>query len=258
VRPTQIRWLVFRDREEIGADLPTGKQVGWLSTQVKRADDRTFLLSSELEFSTLRLAPAVEFNQLRRLLKSEVRGQIKLLHGKYRVSAHGKLRSFSSDVVINLGPANQARTVQVAIAGEVRQGRCLPRIYVNELIPAGELSAFEIHARGGIINPTHPLHRIPELLAEGQRWQIPLVVPPVIPLADLGTPFVSTADAHVSAGVVRWGGADEDCWMIDYRLARKAAIIARTCVRQSDQRVLRQEAIFQGSRLVMVRGPINH
>jgi hypothetical protein len=118
------------------------------------------------------------------------------------------------------------------------------------------------------INPMHPLDTIPGL-REGTHGRIRVVDP----LADAARGFaaklfpwvkmvgarmtIEDLDADVSHATLHWGGKDVSCLVIDYRKPGKKLLLARTWVRIGDNRVLRQEAAFKGSRLVMERGQIN-
>jgi len=148
--------------------------------------------------------------------------------------------------------------------GEVCSGLFYPRLRVSgvgrTLRQSFTLDPVEVSAEESFLNPMHPLKEVRGLY-QGQHWRMRLVDPLEDALSALLAKYlpginmrVRYLEADVTAADLSLEGREVACWVIDYREPGKKAILARTWVRRKDGAVLRQEAAFQGNRLVMERG----
>jgi hypothetical protein len=148
---------------------------------------------------------------------------------------------------------------RLAIDGEVREGQLMSRVHIQgmglklDIVP----NPIQMSARDGCINTMHPLEKGPRGLHEGRKWQVPVIDSEDLLQAVINRNVqIGYLNAEVTSGHLRWQGADQACWVIDYRKGRKPRILARTWVRKSDRVILRQEAEWNGTHLVMERGPL--
>ncbi len=247
VRTSSVRWTIYRDKEPIGSPRKVGKDnrhIGSGRTQFRPLKDRTFELSCEFDFNNL-----------------DVLGRpVQKITSSYRVGRKGDLRALDTAVAIEIDP--KMKPLQVGVQGKVENGLFIPRLQTRGLGGAFdrplELDPVPVATDESFVNPMHPLDTIPGLWA-GQRWRQPLVDP----LADAVTARFGIAvkpqyyEAEVSRATLEPDRQAEDCLVIDYREPGKKKVLARTWVRAADATVQRQEAAFQGTRLVMDRGTLD-
>lgn len=124
----------------------------------------------------------------------------------------------------------------------------------------GELEPVPVK-RGQPLNPLQPVNRISGVRGGMPRWVVSEYNPLQDAVADLlrknGLPFAAKPKESLIAEVgdaqqmLTWQKEDVACWVIEYR--RKDNPLARTWVRASDGKVLRQEAFEGGGALAFER-----
>jgi hypothetical protein len=252
----QVRWSVLRGKASIGT----------LRTSMKYVeDDDTFRLTHK--YTRLRF----DFPGFRGLGIPDVRIELPDLTTTTRVSREGHLREQTMTGTMNLLMEQGGKFVTVAeasaefagrVEGGVFRGRCnleSPLFKVQR-----DLDPVPV-PQGQALNPLQPLNRIAGI-HPGQRWVVHKIDPLEEALAALfqeqlgkhgfavpkkkEEPLIAQVSSEPEA--LRWGKGDAEvmCWVIDYRGGDARA---KTWVRASDGKVLRQEATMNGEMLALVR-----
>ena len=252
----QVRWAVLRGTEQIGT-LRT-------SMRYVEADD-TFQLTHK--YTKLRF----DFPGFRGLGIPDVRIELPDLTTTTRVTREGDLREQSMTGTMDLQIAKGSEYLSVAkaeahvtgrVEGGVFRGHCdLKSPFFNvkrdlEPVPVPQ---------GQALNPLQPFNRIGNI-RPGQRWVVHRIDPLEEALAALfqeqlgkhgfavpkkkEEPLIAQVSSEPEA--LLWGKGDAEvlCWVIEYRGGDARA---KTWVRVSDGKVLRQEAMMNGEMLALVR-----
>ncbi len=233
-----VRWNVVRGSEKVGT----------LTTHMKHVDaDDTFRFNNTYRKVALELAG--------------VKVTVPELVSITRVTRAGTLREQGMEgrIVAAVGPVELE--AHVKLKAEVVNGQLVGTVAVT----AAGLGSFEKPLdpvpvpAGQVLNPLQPVNRLANV-RPGLRW----VVPEVNPLQDAAAALLKGANVRLPdrrAGDLVAEVADEPetltvkgkptpCWVIGYR-GRDA--VAKTWVRVSDGKVLRQEAFGFGERLALER-----
>jgi hypothetical protein len=216
--------------DEVGAQVvpweieQNGRPAGTLITSVKRTRERVFELNcvSKPTNLTFRGLPVSEVNST------------------YRVTARGALRGLRGQVTF---PVLLGWRLGGEVEGIVEGGFFRP--------PGGsgqEGGATAVAANGKVLNALHPLHGLTGL-SEGQTWRVPLLD---LPASALGS-TLTVSEAEASVRLAELPGQDRPvaCWCVEYRQGERVA--ARVWARKPDGTVLRQEALYPGSAIVLQR-----
>jgi hypothetical protein len=237
----EVRWAVTRG----------GKTIGRLTTSVKHIDaDDTVLFTQTYTNVEVEVGPA--------------RFQASRLRTATRVTRAGRLREQTMDGDLKATARNLVITAAATVTGRVENGQFLGHCDIHSSL--GDLSRPLDPVPvpdGQVLNPLAVPNRLTGL-RPGQTWH----VTEVNPLADAarlllkeearkyGLPVQEAKRETVVAEVLSnpqrlpWKGEDVDCWVVEYRTDRATA---RTWVRRSDGKVLRQEAYGMGERLALER-----
>jgi hypothetical protein len=237
------RWTLSRNNQKIGK----------LTTQMKYHDaEDTFQFT--YRYSQL----ALEQNGIKMLVPDAT--------SDVRMTREGDLKeqTMSGKVEVLVGQAKFEGTIEVR--GVVNNGILTGRgeLKSSFIDFAGDIDPVPVQ-RGQPLNPLQPVNRIANVRG-GQQW----IVSEYNPLQDaLGSLFrKQLAKTHIPLGEAKpketliaevsatpqnlqWQNQDVACWVIEYR--RKQDAIARTWVRASDGKVLRQEAFEGGETLAFDR-----
>lgn len=254
VSANPVNWhILYSDpREEAGELQPIGR----LETQVERLPDRTFEMRAVARMRRL------EKDEGFVLLKTV---EIRKVTGSYRVTEDGQLRGISgrAEGRVHLGGKTPLEG-SIDFHGVVADGRLTPEVAFTQ----GTLELFrqsfepvKVSEGGSVMNPMHPVNRLPGLRT-GQHWEVPLL--DLVSVLSEGplrgfTDQVRTVralHAEVSDGALEWDGAEVACHVIEYREPGKTEPTARTWVRRRDGLVLRQQALYEGKTLVLMRVPV--
>lgn len=217
------------------------KPVGQGRTETKMLHDRTFELSSYFRFDALSPVKNVD---------------VKNFHTAYRVDREGTLLGISAKAVVETFGVNV--TMEMDDAVESGKLTLHPKVVFGEqTINAPPIGPSDLSRRGSILNPMHPMNRLPGLRA-GQRWRVPLFdpmeasssVPGLAQLADSGP---KELEAEVTLADYDWNGEATPVFKIDYRKPGMEPIIAGTWVRREDDLVLQQWAHHGHYELTLVR-----
>jgi hypothetical protein len=272
VRVALTRWVVYQDSRKLGSATRPEDRVGSGTTQQQR-QGHSFLLSSELKLNKLKVAAcrldtlitsAYEFG-----LERDLRGlDAKVVLREVAVTEASKGLADKA-----LEAIRQWLPLEASMGGRVRGNEFIPRFELTvrktQKVALPALDPVRLPAGGSFMNPMHPFDKIHGLSA-GKGWRMPLVDPLADALAaSLVKAFpplqwalsnsdvqIRFLDARVRAARLSWEGGEQDCLVIEYTDPRWKNMVAQTWVRASDHRVLRQEAAFLNSRLVMERGPV--
>src|SRR4051794_7256085 len=243
---TGIQWRLMRGDQKIGR----------LTTRMVHVDaDDTFQFTSK--YSGVQL----DFGS--------VRVQIPELTTTVRVTRSGDLREQSMEGKLSAQLNVGGRYVPLAdseakVEGRVEGGRLLGRCDLKT--PLGpinrDLDPVPVPS-GHALNPLQPVSRLADV-HPGRRWVVQEVNPIEVALGALikgqldqhgvGLPERKreplVAEVLSSPKTTRWKDEDVSCWVIEYR---RGDATARTWVRRSDGKVLRQEALLMGERLAIER-----
>lgn len=239
---TAVRWTIYR------GETPVGKLV----TQMKylEADD-TFRFTHDyrqvqLDFAGL----VVSIPEMTTVIRVNRAGDLK------EQAVEGKLE-------VRLGPvplaSGKAKIGGVVTNGQL-VGRCEVKSSFGDLV--SDLDPVPVPS-GQPLNPLQPVNRIANL-RPGQRWTVHEIDPlgeaiAALVKAQLGKQGMGLPDRKrepLLAEVLReeqplrWKDEDVPCRVIEYR---RTESVARTWVRASDGKVLRQEAFDKGERLAVER-----
>ena len=231
--------------------LRNGQKVGRLSTQMKYLD------SEDAFLFTYRYS-GLKFEQ------SGVALEVPDATSEVRMTRAGDLREQTMKVEVLLGGEKGARGT-IDMRGTVTNGVLTGRVEIKSALInlAGDLDPVPV-PRGMPLNPMQPVNRIGNVRA-GLEW----VVHESNPMGDavgglirkklaefgLRLPEEKAKDALVAQvgaapEALTWQGQEVACWVIEYR---RAEPVARTWVRVSDGKVLRQEAFEKGESLTFER-----
>jgi hypothetical protein len=236
------RWTLYRN----------GQKVGRLTTQMKYHDaDDAFQFTyqyAQLEFeqSGLKLVVPQATSEVRMTRAGDLKKQT--MTGKVEVLAGGlKIEG--------------TITVEGVVTNGVLTGRCEIRSTV--LNGAGDLDPIPVKS-GLPLNPLQPVNRIGGVRG-GLKWEVhesnPLqdaitgLIRKKLAESGLRLPEEKAKDSLVAQvdstqHVLNVRGEDVLCWVIEYR---RAEPVARTWVRVSDGKVLKQEAFEKGESLAFER-----
>jgi hypothetical protein len=199
-----------------------------------------------------------------RLDFGSVRVQIPELTTTVRVTRSGELREqgMEGDLVLRFAGIDVKASAKAE--GRVAGGRLVGRCEIRS--PLGNVNReFEPVAvpSGHALNPLQPVSRFADV-RPGRRWVVQEVSPLEDAIATLLTGVLAehgltvperkreplVAEVLPSPETTRWKDEDVSCWVIEYR---RGDATARTWVRRSDGKVLRQEALLMGERLAIER-----
>jgi len=226
-----INWKVLFRKEAVGRG----------RTETKMLADRTFELSSHFRFDHLSPTKNVD---------------VKLFSTAYRVDREGNLLGVSARATVE----THGLAVSMEMNDEVENGKLTihPKVLIGEeKVNAPSIGPIDMSRRGSILNPMHPMNRLPGLRV-GQHWQVPLFDPVestsgAAALAGLTASGPKELEAEVTAADFEWDGQPTPVFKIDYREPGKDRILAGTWVRRSDDLVLQQWANHGMFELTLVR-----
>ncbi len=237
------RWALYRGKEKIGR----------LTTLMKYHDkDDAFQFT--YRYSHLRLE------------QGGITLEVPDATSDVRMTRAGDLReqTLNGKIAVLAGKTKFEGTINVhgVVTDGVLTGRGEVQSTFGDL--SGDLNPVAVK-RGQPLNPLQPVNRIANVRG-GQQWVVSEYNPLQEALADLirkqlaksGLPFgdAKPKDSLIAevGGETRdltWQNQEVACWVIEYR--RKEDAIARTWVRATDGKVLRQEAFESGETLVFER-----
>lgn len=232
-----IKWKVLRGDKPIGS----------LTTKLAYQDaDDTFEFTSQYKDLQLDVG-------LVQLLIPDVTT-------KTRVTRSGSLREQSMTGMLRLGDLHAEAKVEGHNENGMFVGRC--EIISPILNAKNDLAPIAVKD-GPALNPLQPVNRIVNIQA-GQHWFVHEIDPLGDALAALfqekfkGLPLPERekeplyAEVGSSPEILVWGRSREEasCWVIAYR---RGEARAKTWVRVSDGKVLRQEAALMGDRIALER-----
>ena len=243
-----VRWTILRN----------GEKVGWLITQMRYVEeDDTFRFTSE--YKQLRLAiMGVEFH-------------VPEFTTAIRVTRNGDLREQSAEGKLEIiWQGIQFGTAELKLAGTVADGQLTAKLdgSYRALGKAPQSISRTLDPVpvpvGQPLNPMQPVNRL-RGVKPGQRW----VVNESDPLGEAVTMIVGEVAGQVgvkspekkrdvlidevlgSPRDLQWYEHLVPCWVIEYR--REQELVARTWVRQTDGKVLKQEAFLGGEQIAFER-----
>jgi hypothetical protein len=181
-----------------------------------------------------------------------VRGlELKRMASSYRITREGDLLGL--DVELDLG------ILDGHISGEVQGGTFTPRYRFN--LPTGgtsegKLPEVKLTARGSMLQPLHPVHRI-DGLRPGQSWRMPYMNPvadslkslPLLGGGDVGERYLN-ARVLPEAQPYTYQRHQTTCLVVEYT---GDDLKASTWVEESSGKVLCQKADFEGAEWIMRR-----
>lgn len=231
-----------------------GKPAGKLTTQMRYLDDDdTFRFTND--FRNLRYESggiAVVVPELRNVTRISRSGDLREQSGEGKLEVHlGSLK---------LGEAT------AKVVGTVTNGQLTATCELKSPFGNVNKTLDPVPVPSGLpLNPLQPVNRIANI-APGRTW----IVHESNPLDDVLATFVRGelaqrgvnlpeeekrgplhAEVQSSLQNLDWHGREVSCWVIEYR--RGSELVARTWVRESDGRVLKQEAFRKGENLSIVR-----
>jgi hypothetical protein len=235
----QVRWGVYRGE----------KPVGRLTTKISHVNaDDTFWLTHEYQQLEFDFGPATV--------------HVPKLVTAMRVTRAGELREQSMEGTLQLRLGKELIVAEAWVRGEVVNGvfvgHCEVRSSLGDV--KQDLEPIPVPA-GQALNPLHVSNRLTGV-KPGQQWVVHEIDPLGEALAALvksKLPGVPLGDRKREAVIARvlpepesltWQRRDVSCWVIEYR---KGEARARTWVRVSDGKVLRQEAFGIGEKLAVER-----
>jgi hypothetical protein len=229
-----IRWKVVRGDREIGR----------LTTKLAYQDaDDTFEFTSQ--YKDLRIEVG-----LAQLLLPEV-------NMSTRVTRSGALRDQTLSGKLRLGDFR----AEARVNGRVENGKFTGRVEIDSDVVKLKNDLKPVSVKDGqALNPLQPVNRIVGI-RPGQRWLVQEINPLGDALAALFKEKFSLperekepllAEVGTAAESLLWGRVREEasCWVIRYR---SGEVSAKTWVRRTDGKVLRQEAALAGDRIALER-----
>ena len=231
-----------------------GNPAGLLVTQMRYVEsDDTFRFINDYKNLKLDVAGITmtvpEFTTVVRVTRAgDLREQT--AEGKLQLELHG----------MTLGSAT------VKLAGTVSEGKLTTNIEGSYTVPlfgtkpiSRILDSVPVPV-GQPLNPLQPVNRI-RGVKPGRQW----VVNESDPMKDVGEALVKelgpklpdtqraplVGEVLSEAQELHWGKHSDTCWVIEYR--RDGELTARTWVRVSDSKVLKQEAFHKGETIAIER-----
>jgi len=242
-----VRWQLYRGDQKIGR----------LVTQIKylEADD-TFRFTSE-------------YKQLK-VVYGDIEVHVPELTSAIRVTRDGDLREQSTQGKLELvWQGLSVATAELKLAGTVTGGQLVARF--DGSYSFGGLAPQSLGRtldpvpvpQGQPLNPLQPVNRIVGV-RPGRRWIVnesdPLKEAVATVLAEVAGKYGLKPPEEKRAALIGevlsepqdldWHGESVACWVIEYR---REEVVARTWVRVSDGKVLRQEAFQKGEQLTIER-----
>jgi len=230
-----------------------GQQVGRLTTQMKYLDaEDTFQFSYhysefKLDQGDISLVASEAVSVVRMTRAGDLKEQT--MDGKVKVLLRG------NEIV--QGTIN----IHGVVANKVLTGRAELKSNWGNLV--GDLDPVPVPPHGQPLNPLQPVNRLH--VRASQEW----VVHESNPLQDAVRDLLKKKIAEVglrlpeekqkpslvarvsnSPQTLTWKREEAACWVIEYR---REEVVARTWVRESDGKVLRQEAFEKGENLTFER-----
>jgi hypothetical protein len=246
-----IQWKLLRGNQPIGR----------LTTKMTHVDaDDTFQFATT--YSDVRLdfdAPG-----------GRVRVQVDRLVTTTRITRAGDLREQTMDGNLKLltagrgGPFVPLAEAQAKVEGRVEDGRLVGHCDLKTPLGNVDRPLDPVPVPSGhALNPLQPVSRLTNV-RPGRRWVVQEVNPldeavAALIKGQLGERGVNLserkrepliAEVLPTPEATTWNDADVSCWVIEYRGGEARA---RTWVRVSDGKVLRQEAFLMGERLAIER-----
>ncbi|MCI0457763.1 MAG: hypothetical protein L0Z62_12400 [Gemmataceae bacterium] len=247
---TALGWMVYRElwqkagqppsftldlADEVGAQLVSWEieqnhhPAGSVTTTVKRTPERIFHLNCVYK------PHGLTFRGL----------AVRELASTYRATSRGVLRGLNGRVTFAVlwGLDHRAE-----IEGFVEGGFFRVRTGSGQ-----DSEALAVAANGKVFNPLHPLHRL-KGLSEGMTWRVPLLdllTSAVNPDPAGPPPSISLAEARVRLANLPDQDREVPCWCVEYHQGERVA--ARVWARADDGTVLRQEALYPGNAIVLLR-----
>jgi len=236
----QVRWSVVRGDQKIGK----------LTTRMVyvEADD------------------SVKFVHQYYQIEIKIAGQTILipeLSTTTRVTRAGELREQSMEGKMGVLIAGQTLEAHAKVAGRVENGAYLSHCWISHPVKFDrELDPIPV-PEGQALTPLQPVNRIANV-RPGQTWAVREIDPLRDAIASMlrkeGEQFglklpeparePLIAEVLSSPQVRNWADTETSCWVIEYR---GRAARARTWVRVTDGKVLRQEAIQDDDRIALER-----
>ena len=172
-----------------------------------------------------------------------------------RITRKGELRGAEAEITLNIA----GEEVKAEMKGTVENGRFrsqwefLARSLGSERHKLAG-TEIEIPPEGGILNPLLPVNALKGVY-DGQSWEMPVFDPLEDSLAmylpgDKNKIRYVKAEVHRDPEPLPWRGGRDVCLVIDYR---GKDLTARTWVRETDGKVLKQEVTLQGQKLSLER-----
>lgn len=238
------RWSLYRN----------GERVGHLVTQMRYLD------AEDAFVFTYRYSDLILEQSDVALTASEAVSEV-------RMSRSGDLKeqTMTAKVKMQLRGAEIAQGT-IEVHGVVTNGVLTGRAELKSgvLSATGDLDPVEVKD-GQPLNPLQPVNRLSGITGERRGWQVHESNPLQSAVADLlrkklaefgvrlpeqKEKAVLIAEVGRSPQNLTWKGADVPCWVIEYR---RVEPVARTWVRVSDGKVLRQEAFEKGESMTFDR-----
>jgi hypothetical protein len=237
-----VRWGIYRGNEEIGR----------LTSELKYSkEDDTFEFTCD--YKNLKLLPH---------LTNFTITELKL---KDKITREGNLKQQSLDGKVELELIG-ANLTGVSLKGEVKlQGTVVDGLLIAECGITSPLGNFKETLdpvpvpKGRPLNPLQPVNRLTNL-KPGHSWLVqmnsPLEDAVFKTMEKLGFKLAERKSGQLIAKLLKepqeldWYGQMVPCWVIEYRQDQP---VARTWVKVSDGRVLKQEAFRDGEHLSIVR-----
>lgn len=180
-----------------------------------------------------------------------------------RMTRAGRLKAetMTGTVKAGVGGLNVLEAT-IEVRGVVENGMLTGRAEVksNWKNIAGDLEPVPVPPESQPMNPMQPVNRLKHVRG-GQKWVVhesnPLqealgkLLQKIGPLAgEAKQKQLLVAKVGDAPQTLRWQDQDVECWVIEYR---REEVVARTWVRVSDGKVLRQEASEKGEALAFER-----
>lgn len=240
------RWALYRNRQ------PGDKPIGSLRTQMQYLD-------AEDAFVFTYSYSGLKFEQ------SGVTLEVPKATSEVRMTRAGDLKAQTMNVQVALGGSKEIGGT-INIRGTVTDGVLAGRVEIKSafLNLSGDLDPVAV-PKGLPLNPLQPVNRIANVTG-GQRWEVSESNPMQEAvgallrkkLAEFGLRLPDekkkeslVAEVGREPQTLRLAKGEEVlCWVIEYR---RAEPVARTWVRASDGKVMRQEAFEKGESLTFER-----
>jgi hypothetical protein len=280
VRNAPLRWFVYKDKRALGAPIKEMEdRIGSGTTQLQRAA-RAFRVISDFDLPKLELVDP----KLVRVVGGNFQIKVKRIKEMFQVGLEEELQEQAALVVMEINESKGTKSIIFYQEGKVEGDSFDSKLQILKVKTGGKIEEQVLNARlplralpgpdvltiplpsvpvsprQSFLNPMHPLDKVPDLW-ESQHWQMPLSDPLGDAIKSLGSwndIRMRSLFADVTAQTLHRGDHPEECLVIDYRdPSEDHKLVARTWVRKSDHLVLRQEAAYEGTRLVMDRGLIS-